>query len=50
MAPECLNISKNGSYDPFKADIWSLGVSMFCFAYFIVPFTGESLIKLFDNI
>jgi serine/threonine protein kinase len=50
MAPELLSIKKTGSFDGFSADIWSLGVTMYAFAYLRVPFIGKELIELFDNI
>jgi len=50
MAPEVINFKKNGEFCPFMADIWSLGVSIYCFAYFKVPFQGKNLEELFENI
>ena len=50
MAPEVMNLKKGENYDPFKADIWSLGVTMYCFAYLNLPFSGKNLIDLSDNI
>ena len=50
MAPEILNVKKTGSFDPYIADIWSLGVTMYSFAYLKVPFLGKNLVELFENI
>lgn len=50
MAPELLNIKKTGSFDPYASDIWSLGVTMYTFAYLKVPFFGKTLVELFDSI
>lgn len=50
MAPEILNVKKGGSYCPFIADIWSLGITMYSFAYFKVPFIGKNLVELFENV
>ena len=47
MAPEVLNTKNTGNFDGFKADIWSLGVTMYSFAYFVIPFKGYDLTELF---
>lgn len=39
MAPECF---LKDSYDPFKADIWALGVTVFYLATNHYPFNGET--------
>ena len=46
MSPENLMAKKVMTIDLFKADLWSLGVTMFAFAYFQVPFKGESMDEL----
>jgi serine/threonine protein kinase len=43
MAPELLNIKKTGAYCPYLADIWSIGITMYAYAYLNVPFMGKTL-------
>ena len=50
MSPEIIELNKKGSFDGFMADIWSLGVTMFCVAYLKLPFYGDSLSELSNNI
>ena len=37
MAPEIINASASSPYDPFKGDIWSIGVVTFCMLFGFVP-------------
>ena len=43
MAPEMLakSASKNG-YDGKAADIWSLGITLYCFYYLDIPYKGNN--------
>lgn len=43
LAPDCLDES---GYDPFKADIWSLGVCFYSMATARVPFTGKTVYQI----
>ena len=47
MAPEI--ISENG-YSDFKADVWSLGILAFIALTGMVPFKGETIKELNENI
>ena len=47
LAPE---ICAGEEYDGFAADIWALGVSLYSFVYGDMPFKGDSLIDLYDDI
>jgi serine/threonine protein kinase len=44
MAPEMFQ--KEMHYSGKAADVWSLGVTCFSFAYLSVPFNGETVIEL----
>jgi serine/threonine protein kinase len=51
QAPEIFNeyeggSSKKGFYDPFKADIWSIGISMYLFLLEKFPFDSDSELEL----
>ncbi|KAI9989664.1 hypothetical protein PInf_019949 [Phytophthora infestans] len=47
LAPECCS---GEPYDPFKVDIWAVGVVFFIFLFGRLPFTSESTRELFDAI
>lgn len=49
IAPECVSEEK-GMTSGRKMDIWSLGVSLYSFVVGDVPFKGEFLEQLFENI
>lgn len=51
MPPECCkkNLNELG-FSGKKADIWSVGVTLFCFCFKEVPFKGYDFFELFDNI
>lgn len=48
MAPEMFQ--KDIHYSGKAADIWSLGVTFFSFAFLSVPFNGESIVDLTNAI
>ncbi|KAL4165050.1 hypothetical protein KRP22_003783 [Phytophthora ramorum] len=47
LAPECCS---GEGYDPFKVDIWAVGVVLFIFLFGRLPFASESTRELFDEI
>eukprot|EP00890_Picochlorum_soloecismus_P005639 jgi/Picsp_1/6076/NSC_03430-R1_serine threonine protein kinase 3 len=47
LAPE---ICAGEDYDGFAADIWALGITLYLFIFGTLPFKGESLIDLYDQI
>ncbi|KAE9031158.1 hypothetical protein PR003_g9923 [Phytophthora rubi] len=47
LAPECCS---GELYDPFKVDIWAVGVILFIFLFGRLPFTSENTRELFDEI
>ncbi|GMF44760.1 unnamed protein product [Phytophthora fragariaefolia] len=47
LAPECCS---GEPYDPFKVDIWAVGVVLFVFFFGRLPFTSESTRELFEEI
>ena len=51
MPPEALSkeTSKQG-YDGKLADIWSLGVTFYCFTFLELPFAGSNLAEVFEVI
>lgn len=52
MSPESLKENKgfNPGYVGTKADIWSLGVSMYCVLYKKLPFANDNMMQLFQEI
>ncbi|EQC38510.1 CAMKK protein kinase [Saprolegnia diclina VS20] len=46
-APECCN---GAPYDPFKADLWAIGVTFYIFLFGKLPFQAESPKELFERI
>lgn len=40
MAPECF---EDGQFDRKIADIWSLGITLYAFAFLKVPYIGEDI-------
>lgn len=48
MAPEMFQ--KDIQYSGKAADIWSLGVTFYSFAFLCVPFNGESIVELTETI
>lgn len=51
MPPEALSKETNKlGYNGKKADIWSLGVTFFCFTFLELPFKGENILEIFDVI
>ncbi|KAF4322759.1 hypothetical protein BBO99_00001407 [Phytophthora kernoviae] len=47
LAPECCS---GIPYDPFKVDIWAVGIVHYIFLFGKLPFTSESTRELFDEI
>ncbi|KAI8899160.1 kinase-like domain-containing protein [Globomyces pollinis-pini] len=48
-APEYCNLS-HGDLSAMAADIWAMGVTLYSMVFGKIPFTGKSIIQLFDNI
>ncbi|KAJ3314871.1 hypothetical protein HDV04_005292 [Boothiomyces sp. JEL0838] len=48
-APETCNLS-HGEISAMAADVWAMGVTLYCMAFGKLPFTGNSIIQLYDNI
>jgi serine/threonine protein kinase len=49
MAPE-LCVARHGEVSGKAADIWSMGVTLYCMIYGKTPFTSTSLLELYDMI
>ncbi|OQR92600.1 ser/thr kinase [Thraustotheca clavata] len=47
LAPECC---KGIAYDPFKVDLWAIGVTLYVFLFGKLPFEAENTKELFDCI
>ena len=47
LAPECCS---GEAYDPFKADIWAVGIVLYIFMFGRLPFRSESTRDLFEEI
>ena len=57
LAPEICGLSDSASasskeppIDPYALDIWAMGVTLFCFIFGQVPFTGNSEFEVFHAI
>lgn len=50
MAPECFQRERDKVVDGKALDIWALGVSIYCFFYLKLPFNGEDLELLVEDI
>eukprot|EP01134_Creolimax_fragrantissima_P006235 CFRG6235T1 len=49
LAPECLDADSN-TYAGRPIDVWAMGVTLYCFMYGKVPFSGANILELHDNI
>lgn len=47
LAPECCS---GEPYDPFKVDIWAVGVLLYIFLFGTLPFNCDGTKELFDTI
>lgn len=47
MAPEMCTTEP---YLPFPAEIWAMGVSLYLLVYGRVPFSGKSLLEVYQHI
>lgn len=51
MSPESCNpITKKQGFSGKKSDVWAFGVTLFAFAFMDVPFKGDDVCELLDNI
>jgi len=51
MAPESCNpVTKRNGYSGKRADIWGLGITLFSFVFCQIPFGGDDVCELLDNI
>ncbi len=52
MAPECLKENKQdkSGYVGQMADVWSLGVVMYCVITLKLPFSDDNMMQLFNKI
>lgn len=49
LAPE-LCVAKHGDVDGKAADIWSMGVSLYCLRYGRIPFEAHVIVEMYDAI
>jgi calcium/calmodulin-dependent protein kinase kinase 2 len=49
MPPE-LCVAKHGEISGRAADIWSMGVTLYCLAFGLIPFEKCSMLDLYDSI
>ncbi|GAB9465211.1 hypothetical protein Gpo141_00002627 [Globisporangium polare] len=47
LPPEALS---GGEFDGFKADVWSIGVTMYALSFGFLPYYSSDLLKLFEKI
>jgi [calcium/calmodulin-dependent protein kinase] kinase len=50
MAPECLKCEGEEGFGGKKADIWSLGVSLYSLVFLKLPFFRTGIIELMEDI
>ena len=51
MCPESgKNNEHSAGFSGKRADIWALGVTLFAFTYLNVPFDGENVLEISENI
>lgn len=50
MSPECCRRTTEDGYEGKKADVWSLGCSLYAFVYLRSAFMGESMVDIFERI
>jgi [calcium/calmodulin-dependent protein kinase] kinase len=51
MSPELGSLqARGGSIDGRKADIWAMGITLYCFLYGYIPFKGNSVAEMYDHI
>jgi serine/threonine protein kinase len=50
MAPECFQKERDRTVDGKALDVWALGVTIFCFYYRRLPFYGDDLEVLIEEI
>lgn len=50
MSPECAKKKSEEGFSGFAADVWSLGVTLYCCWFLKLPFEGASLRDLFEAI
>jgi len=50
MSPEMLDASKSSDVQGKPIDIWSLGVTFYAFTFLKVPFFGNNLLEIIENI
>lgn len=51
MCPESgKNNEHSAGFSGKRADIWALGVTLFAFTYLNVPFDGENILEIYENI
>lgn len=49
MAPELVSVERH-AYSGKAADIWSMGVTLYCMCFGRLPFVGESILDVYDAI
>jgi len=45
-----LYLAHHGSISPVSCDIWAMGVTLYCMAFGRLPFQGNSIVQLYENI
>lgn len=51
MCPESgKNNAHSAGFSGKRADIWALGVTLFAFTFLNVPFDGDNVLQILDNI
>ncbi len=50
MSPEICNVNTSQKASGKLGDVWALGITFYCFTFLDIPFNGESIPDIMENI